>query len=78
MVTVRCFASVREMLGITTLEYPLAAPTTAEEILVAVAGERLDILPARPLVAINMQYSHLQSLVHDGDELAFFPPVSGG
>ncbi|MDA8390537.1 MAG: MoaD/ThiS family protein [Gammaproteobacteria bacterium] len=78
MVTVRCFASVREALGLSLCTYALERPMSAEAVLAAVAGERLSTLPTRPLVAINMQHGRLESLVHDGDELAFFPPVSGG
>lgn len=29
-------------------------------------------------IAINRQHAHESSLIHDGDEIAFFPPVSGG
>ena len=30
------------------------------------------------LVAVNQEYSDLDSLVSPGDEVSFFPPVSGG
>lgn len=37
-------------------------------------------LPLDPhvLVAINQSYADQQSSVADGDEVAFFPPVTGG
>lgn len=35
-------------------------------------------LPDNILVAINMDYVPLSTLVEDGDEVAFFPPVTGG
>jgi molybdopterin converting factor subunit 1 len=28
--------------------------------------------------AVNQEFASLDALVHDGDEIAFFPPVSGG
>jgi molybdopterin converting factor subunit 1 len=30
------------------------------------------------LFALNSEFARAGSTVHDGDELAFFPPVSGG
>ena len=30
------------------------------------------------LFAINTEFARPESPVHDGDEIAFFPPVSGG
>lgn len=35
-------------------------------------------LPANTLVAVNLEYVELEQLVYDGDEVAFFPPVTGG
>ena len=29
-------------------------------------------------VAVNAEYSRMAAPVHDGDEIAFLPPVSGG
>lgn len=33
---------------------------------------------ANVLIAVNMDYVDGQSTVKDGDEVAFFPPVTGG
>jgi sulfur-carrier protein len=33
---------------------------------------------ATVLVAVNSEFARPESPVHDGDEIAFFPPVSGG
>lgn len=35
-------------------------------------------LPPNTLTAVNMEYSELDHPVRDGDEVAFFPPVTGG
>jgi molybdopterin converting factor subunit 1 len=31
-----------------------------------------------PMIAINESYARADALLHDGDELAFIPPVAGG
>lgn len=35
-------------------------------------------MPSNTLCAINMQYVDAQASLKDGDEVAFFPPVTGG
>ena len=35
-------------------------------------------MPDNTLCAINMEYVDHQASVQDGDEVAFFPPVTGG
>jgi molybdopterin synthase sulfur carrier subunit len=34
--------------------------------------------PLRILAAVNQEYADLARKVRDGDEVAFFPPVTGG
>jgi molybdopterin synthase sulfur carrier subunit len=36
------------------------------------------IRPDNMLVAINLEYADFDSPINDGDEVAFFPPVTGG
>lgn len=77
MITVRCFASVRETLNISEQQLPAPTPpVTAADLLRLMTGTQT--LPVAPLVAINLRHASLDSPVHDGDEIAFFPPVSGG
>ncbi len=79
MITVRCFATVREILGYAMRELPPShEPQLASDILTVIAGERAADLPKPLLVAINCEHASLTSPVKDGDEIAFFPPVSGG
>jgi molybdopterin synthase sulfur carrier subunit len=35
-------------------------------------------MPENTLAAVNMEYVGLDHQVLDGDEVAFFPPVTGG
>lgn len=75
-VHVRFFASLRERLGAQDTEINLSAQVTVADVWRQVLG---DIeMPANLLAAINMDYVDLQAAVNDGDEVAFFPPVTGG
>ncbi len=73
-IQVKFFASLREQLGRSDTEIATAS-TVAETWQQATDGEPL---PERILVAVNLDYATLDSAVKDGDEVAFFPPVTGG
>lgn len=79
MIKVLFFASLSERLGIREkdlADQDLPAPTTAAQIWRHVAGD--EPMNERVLVAINKEYAKAESEVNDGDEVAFFPPVTGG
>ena len=74
-ITVRFFASIRERLG---KEQDII---DSEGIAcVADAWNRAAKIPfpANTLAAVNMEYARPDQSVRDGDEVAFFPPVTGG
>lgn len=76
MIQVRFFASLREQMGCDGKEVaPTRAATIADVWRIAAGGEPM---PANILCAINMEYSDPSAEVADGDEVAFFPPVTGG
>lgn len=75
-ITVRYFASLREQLGrdedrLDALDADTAAGIWAR----AVPGRAM---PDRVLIAVNQEYADGDQPVRDGDEVAFFPPVTGG
>lgn len=75
-ITVKFFASLRESLGRDEVSLEAAAVHTAHDAWEAAApGHKM---PGNTLVAINMEYAPLDQAVKDGDEVAFFPPVTGG
>ena len=79
-VKVRFFAAPREALGTSELEMDVAPGTNVGE-LVGLLVERHPIL--RPFtrflnVAVNRAYVGMQTVLHDGDEVACLPPVGGG
>ncbi len=42
------------------------------------AGAAAFSQPSLVRAAVNQEFAHLQTAVRDGDEIAFFPPVTGG
>ncbi|MEL5850052.1 MAG: MoaD/ThiS family protein [Candidatus Igneacidithiobacillus chanchocoensis] len=80
MIHVKFFASVRERLGLGELELAASAtPVTVAEILAQVeARTGVSLAGSHLLAARNQVHVHLQEPVADGDEIAFFPPVTGG
>jgi molybdopterin synthase sulfur carrier subunit len=82
-ITVRYFAMLRERAGCDAeeLAWPDAEPTVAR--LRALLAERTPGLAAplasgSVLVAVNREYAGPATALRDGDEVAFFPPVTGG
>ena len=41
-------------------------------------ARRSSLCSARLLAAVNLEHARLESPVRDGDEVGFFPPVTGG
>jgi len=75
-IVVKFFASLRESLDIAeTRLNPDDAKTVADVWQMATDNAEM---PPNTLIAINMEYVDKTQLVADGDEVAFFPPVSGG
>jgi molybdopterin synthase sulfur carrier subunit len=75
-IKVRFFASLGERLGRSGLDLDFAQTMTVRD--VWQCGAAGNTIPDNVLAAVNMEYADLDSLVHDGDEVAFFPPVTGG
>lgn len=70
------FASLRESMGRAGDELDASSVGTVAEVWVAVA--RGEPMPTNLLAAINQDYVNSSATVQDGDEVAFFPPVTGG
>lgn len=77
-VTVRCFASVREALGAEVVERAVAPGTTVEGLLRELAAAAPQLLRLPLAFAVNRDYARADTVLKDGDELAFIPPISGG
>jgi len=53
-------------------------PPTVSGVWRQVAGDGDDMNGANVLAAVNHEYAAPDTPVKDGDEVAFFPPVTGG
>ena len=75
-IKVRFFARMRDELGRSgdTVEYQPGMTVAA--VWNATAGDKS--MPEGVLVAVNMEHVKGNPQVNDGDEVAFFPPVTGG
>jgi len=74
-IQVRYFASLRERMGRAEEQVEAAGITTVADVWRRVAREPM---PANTLMAINQEYAAFDAPVRAGDEVAFFPPVTGG
>ena len=81
-VKLRFFASLREKLGDTdTLSLPAGSTVAAaRDALLARGGAHAEALARGRAVraAVNQKMAAETAVLSDGDELAFFPPVTGG
>lgn len=73
-VTVRFFASLREELG--REQTTVDAGGSVGAVWAAATDDAEP--PANILAAVNMDYVDWEAPVREGDEVAFFPPVTGG
>jgi len=84
VVTVLYFASLRESLGCSREQVPLSDGSSTVSSLVEQLRNRDDrwteaFAPGkRWRVAVNQRMADLATPLRPGDEVAFFPPVTGG
>ena len=74
-IKVRFFASLRESVKLNEVDIGCTEAQTPQSIWAQLTTESQ---PDNLLCAINQEYSTLDTPLNDGDELAFFPPVTGG
>ena len=82
MVTLKYFASLRSIAGKEEEQLDLGNQTTVQKLSETLAkttpqiGEMIQ--GKRILVSVNQDVATLDTVIHDGDEVAFLPPFSGG
>jgi molybdopterin converting factor subunit 1 len=79
-IVVQLFAAARELAGTSTLEIDLAADANVSRLRKALiaACPALTALAPHLLFAVNASYATDATPIVSGDEIACFPPTSGG
>ncbi len=78
--TVKFFAALREAVGCSEVEWELAEGATVETLIAHMQGAMPGMASwgGRAWIAVNRSYAARDTRLRDGDEVALFPPVSGG
>ena len=79
-VTVRLFARLRDIADASELTRELPDGSTARVLwnVLAKEFEELDNYQDAVSTAVNAEYTKMDQVLAEGDEVAFLPPVSGG
>jgi molybdopterin converting factor subunit 1 len=78
-ISVRFFALYRERAGTSQVDMDMEEGATPAVLLVQLQSAFPTLSPIKSaLIAVNSEYADLNAPLHEGDELALIPPVSGG
>lgn len=74
------FAILRDITGKSEAQLSLPAGTRAADVWKKLREEYVQLADYSqpPMVAVNETYASADTVLRDGDELAFIPPVAGG
>jgi molybdopterin converting factor subunit 1 len=79
-VVVKLFAVIRDSIGVSEIVLDLREGETVSDLrqrLVESHGDAASLL-GKCAIAVNRVYAARDTLLHEGDEVAVIPPVSGG
>lgn len=74
------FAGHREALGASSKSFEMPEGATVKDLFDALAAKHpaLKEMEGRTIVAVNRDQADWDQKLREGDEVAFYPPVSGG
>jgi len=82
MITLKYFASLKSIAGKEEESLDLGNETTVQklsETLEKITPQIGEMIQGKKiLVSVNQNIATLDTVIHDGDEVAFLPPFSGG
>jgi molybdopterin synthase sulfur carrier subunit len=79
-ITIKLFAAYQEAYNVGELKRDFSPNTSVLEVLNQLISERPELEKWRSLTrfGLNLQFVEAETLLQDGDEIVFIPPVSGG
>ena len=79
-VTIKFFARLRDLVGTKSLMRDVADNISIAELIDNLQAEFPQLAGLMPstAIALNQEFADSQAQLHEGDEVALFPPVSGG
>jgi molybdopterin converting factor subunit 1 len=79
-IVVRLFATLRQQAGWKEQRFEVPVGATVADILAVTSAHApaLNLNQRTLYAAVNMEYARPDRVLVEGDEVAFFPPVSGG
>ena len=79
-VKVLFFASLKDISGESKIELELEENSTVDSVKIKITlmYPKLESLLNFVRIAVNQEFADAETVVNNGDELAFLPPVSGG
>jgi len=79
-VNIRLFARLKDIVGTGEIERQVPEGATVRIVWDILTSEFPDLRDYEVSIstAVNAEYSRMEALVGNGDEVAFLPPVSGG
>ncbi|ARM31644.1 MoaD/ThiS family protein [Prosthecochloris sp. HL-130-GSB] len=77
-ITVKCFASAREILARSEFSMEIEEGMTIEALERRIRSLSSQLAEMPFMLAVNMEYPEPGTVIRPGDEVAIIPPVSGG
>jgi len=74
-ISIKYFANMRDIMGRADDSIDLDDGATVGDLWAKVSDNKM---PDNTLIAVNMEYTDHAHGLNEGDEVAFFPPVTGG
>jgi molybdopterin converting factor subunit 1 len=79
-VTTKFFAAIKDIVGTPEAELELPDGVTAGELFQRYCQQHAALIryANTTMISVNLEFVPAETHLHEGDEIAFIPPVSGG